>query len=41
VVDVAVEVSTRIGGLKAEGDVELVKVEALEGIRVGLFDLLN
>ena len=35
-VDVAVDVSGRIGGLKAEEDVALVTVEALEGVRVGL-----
>ena len=41
VVDVAVEVSKRIRALKEEQDVALVTVEALEGVRVGLTDLLN
>ena len=41
VVDVAVEMSKRIRALKAEEDVALATVEALEGVRVGLTDFLN
>jgi len=41
VVDVAVEVSRRIKALKAEEDVALVTVEALEGVRVGLTDMIS
>ena len=40
-VDVAVDVLGRIGGLKAEEDVALVTVEALEEVRVNLTDFLN
>ena len=41
VVDVTVEVSRRIKALKAEEDVALVTVEALEGVRVGLTDMIS
>ena len=41
VVDVAVEVSMRNRASKAEEEVVLITVEALEGVRVGLTDLLN
>jgi len=41
VVDVAVEVSKRIRALKVEEEVALVTVEALEGVRVGLADLVK
>jgi hypothetical protein len=40
VVDLAVEVSMR-NRAKAEEDVVLVMVEALEGVRLGLTDMLN
>ena len=41
VVDVAMDASMRNAALKAEDDVELVVIEALQGVRVGLVDLLN
>ena len=41
VVDVPMDASMRNAALKAEDDVELVVIEALQGIRVGLVDLLN
>ena len=41
IVDVAMDASMRNAALKAEDDVELVVIEALQGVRVGLVDLLN
>ena len=39
-IDLAMDASMR-NASKAEEDVELVVIEALQGIRVGLVDLLN
>ena len=39
-IDLAMDASMR-NASKAEEDVELVVIEALEGVRVGLVDLLN
>ena len=39
-IDLAMDASMR-NASKAEDDVELVVIEALEGVRVGLVDLLN
>ena len=40
-IDLAMDASMRNAALKAEDGVELVVIEALEGVRVGLVDLLN
>ena len=40
-IDLAMDASMRNAALKAEDDVELVVIEALQGVRVGLVDLLN
>jgi hypothetical protein len=41
VVDLAMEASVRNAASQAEDDVALVVIEALEGVRTGLVDLLN
>ena len=40
-IDIAMDASMRNAASNAEDDVELVVIEALEGVRLGLVDLLN
>jgi len=40
-IDLAMDASMRNAASKAEDDVEVVVIEALEGVRLGLVDLLN